>query len=232
MTVSAPPAPRKPPRLVLRFAIYSAIALALAWVAIFWVVRSEAEERGRQEVTAHATEVAARIAPSLTEADFAGPVPPERRAELDAAFERELVGNLLRMKLWSPEGAVTYSTDHGLIGERADDPAELEPALSGQAVQRVTTLNEESGGSDGTKAFESYVPVLAGTSDETAGVLEVYEAYAPVAYQETAQRVIEHCGLRRIIQNVSEPEISPSSRLSVNVRRDPGRYSRGRRHSE
>ena len=110
VTVSAPPAPRKPPRLVLRFAIYSAIALALAWVAIFWVVRSEAEERGRQEVTAHATEVAARIAPSLTEADFAGPVPPERRAELDAAFERELVGNLLRMKLWSPEGAVTYST--------------------------------------------------------------------------------------------------------------------------
>ena len=201
MTVSAPPAPRKPPRLVLRFAIYSAIALALAWVAIFWVVRSEAEERGRQEVTAHATEVAARIAPSLTEADFAGPVPPERRAELDAAFERELVGNLLRMKLWSPEGVVTYSTDHGLIGERADDLAELEPALSGQAVQRVTTLNEESGGSDGTKAFESYVPVLAGTSDETAGVLEVYEAYAPVAadIQETITPVAIALGLALLL---------------------------------
>ena len=201
VTVSAPPAPRKPPRLVLRFAIYSAIALALAWVAIFWVVRSEAEERGRQEVTAHATEVAARIAPSLTEADFAGPVPPERRAELDAAFERELVGNLLRMKLWSPEGAVTYSTDHGLIGERADDLAELEPALSGQAVQRVTTLNEESGGSDGTKAFESYVPVLAGSSDETAGVLEVYEAYAPVAadIQETITPVAIALGLALLL---------------------------------
>jgi serine/threonine-protein kinase RsbW len=45
-------------------------------------------------------------------------------------------------------------------------------------------------------------------------------AYPPVAYQETAQRVIEHCGLRRIIQNASEPEISHSSRVSVNVRRD------------
>ena len=46
------------------------------------------------------------------------------------------------------------------------------------------------------------------------------EAYSPVAYQETAQRVIEHCGLRRTIQNASEPEIPNSSRLSVNMRRD------------
>ena len=56
VTVSAPPAPKRPPRLVLRFAIYSAIALALAWVAIFWVVRREAEERGRQQVAEHAVE--------------------------------------------------------------------------------------------------------------------------------------------------------------------------------
>ena len=90
MTASAPPAPRKPPRLVLRFALYSAAALALAWVAIFWVIRHEAEERGRQQVTAHATEVAARIAPSLTNADFARPVPPARRQELNALFQRDV----------------------------------------------------------------------------------------------------------------------------------------------
>src|SRR5215216_2004890 len=46
------------------------------------------------------------------------------------------------------------------------------------------------------------------------------KTYPPVAYQETAQRVIEHCGLRRTIQNASEPEMLTSSRVSVTVRRD------------
>jgi PAS domain S-box-containing protein len=183
VTVSAPPAPRKPPRLVLRFAIYSAIALALAWVAIFWVVRSEAEERGRQQVTAHATEAAARIAPALTPADFTRPASGQRLAELDDLFERELVGNLMRMKLLSPNGVVTYSTDHALIGERGGSPEELRQALAGQPVQEVTSLNDEGGaaGGDDAKTFESYVPVVIGDATEPSGVLEVYEAYAPLA---------------------------------------------------
>ncbi|MGH3042297.1 MAG: PAS domain-containing protein, partial [Gaiellaceae bacterium] len=183
MTVSAPPAPRRPPRLLLRFAIYSAIALALAWVAIFWVVRREAEDHGRQQVAANATQAAARLAPSLTKADLEGPVSPARRVELDAAFGRELAGNLLRMKLWSPEGVVTYSTDSSLIGERTEDPGGLQGPLGGRIVQDVTSLNDEGGSTDDAKAFESYVPVLIGESSRPAGVLEVYEAYAPVAAQ-------------------------------------------------
>lgn len=83
--------------LVPRFAISSAFALAFAWAAIFWVVTREAEERGRQQVAARATGVAARIAPSLTDADFSRRASPSRRAELDALLERELVGNLLRL---------------------------------------------------------------------------------------------------------------------------------------
>ena len=203
MTVSAPPAPRKPPRLVLRFAVYSAIALALAWVAIFWVVRGEAEERGRQDVTAHATEAAARIAPALRASDFAGPVSGPRLADLDNVFERELVGNLLRMKLWSPDGVVTYSTDHALIGERAENPAELQGPLAGRPVQEVSSLDEEGGspGGDDTKAFESYVPVVVGESPRPSGVLEVYEAYAPVAadVQQTVTPVAVALGLALLL---------------------------------
>ena len=46
------------------------------------------------------------------------------------------------------------------------------------------------------------------------------EAYPPVVYQESVQRVIKHNGLRRTIQNVPEPEMPSSSRVSVNVRWD------------
>ncbi len=189
VTVSAPPAPTRPPRLVLRFAIYSAITLALAWVAIFWVVRHEAEERGRQQVAEHAVEAAARIAPSLTDADFAGPAPPARQAELDALFERELVGDLLRMKLLAPTGVVAYSTDPAQIGEQAEDPADLQEALAGRTVQEVSSLADggDSPVTEDAEVFESYVPVFVDNSGRPTGVLEVYEAYAPVAadVQET-----------------------------------------------
>jgi PAS domain S-box-containing protein len=183
VTLSAPPAPKRPPRLILRFAIYSAIALTLAWLAIFWVVQREAEERGSEQVSARATNVAARTAPPLTDADFAGPVSEARREELDALFQRELVGNLLRIKLWSPEGVVTYSTDADLVGERAGDPAELQGPLAGEPRQEISSLNADSAGAAGedAKAFKSYVPVLVGNPSEPAGVLEVYEAYEPVA---------------------------------------------------
>ena len=180
MTPSASTSAR-PPRLVLRFAVYSAIALALAWVAIFWVVRREAEERAERQVAVRTGEVVERVDPTLTPQDFAGPVTTERRQELDAAFDPELVGTLLRFKLVNADGVVTYSTDPEIIGGRGDSRASLEKALAGESDQHVTTLNAEGGSGENVKAVESYVPVYLGESEEPAGVFEAYVAYDPVA---------------------------------------------------
>jgi hypothetical protein len=178
---SPSPAPAGSPRLVLRFAVYSAIALTLAWLSVFWVVQGKGEERARHEIAMRATEVAARLAPALEDDDFTRPVELARRKELDAAFTPELVGNLMRMKLWSPDGVVTYSNDPSIIGQRAADREELAGVLSGRAVQRVTSLNDQGGTGEDVKAIESYVPIFVGDSTRPAGVLEVYEDYAPVA---------------------------------------------------
>jgi PAS domain S-box-containing protein len=171
----------RPPRLVLRFAVYSAIALALAWVAIFWVVRGEAEERAQRQVGIRTSEIAQRVAPSLTPQDFTGPVTTERRQELDAAIDPELVGTLLRFKLVNADGVVTYSTDPEIIGGRSDSRASLEKALAGDSDQHVTTLNAEGGSGENVKAVESYVPVYLDGSQDPAGVFEAYVAYDPVA---------------------------------------------------
>jgi PAS domain S-box-containing protein len=165
----------------LRFAVYSAIALALAWVAIFWVVRREAEDRAQHQVEIRTTEVSARVAPRLTPQDFAGPVTTERRRELDEIFEAELVGTLLRLKLVNASGVVTYSTDPELIGSRADSSGSIEMALAGKPDQHVTTLNDEGGGGQNVKAVESYVPVNLAGGEGPAGVFEAYVAYDPVA---------------------------------------------------
>ena len=180
MTPSASTSAR-PPRLVLRFAVYSAIALALAWVVIFWVVRREAEDRAQHQVEIRTSEVAARVAPDLVASDFDGPVSTERRKEIDAAVAPELVGTLLRFKLVNADGVVTYSTDPEIIGGRSDSTAALESALAGEPTQQVTTLNAEGGSGENVKAVESYVPLTLDGSSDPAGVFEAYVAYEPVA---------------------------------------------------
>ncbi|MGH3022132.1 MAG: PAS domain S-box protein [Gaiellaceae bacterium] len=180
MTLSAPPAGR-PPRLVLRFALYTALALTLAWLAIFLVVRSTEESNATREAENAAGRVAARTASFLRPADFEGPVSPERRRQLDELFAYELSGNLLRLKLWSPAGVVTYSTDRSLVGDRVDQPAELESALRGTPFQEVAPLNTEGGTGENLQAVETWVPVYLSEKGEPAGALEVFQDYAPVA---------------------------------------------------
>ena len=44
--------------------------------------------------------------------------------------------------------------------------------------------------------------------------------YPPDAYREAVRRVVEHNGLRRTVEDGSDSELPPSSRMSVDVRRD------------
>jgi len=171
----------RPPRLVLRFAVYSAIALALAWVAIFWVVRGEAEDRAVRQVEVHTSEVASRVAKDLDASDLAAPVSVKRRQELDAVFEPELVGTQLRFKLLNGNGVVTYSTEPSLIGSRDTDSDSLESVIAGETAQRITTLNADGEGLEDVKAVESHVPLYLDGGKSPAGIFEAHAEYAPVA---------------------------------------------------
>ena len=180
----SPPTGARPPRLVLRFAIYSAFALALAWLAIFWVVRTEEKGRALSEAEGIALRVAGRTAPLLRPADFEGPVTAERRKELNEVFQYELAGEIVRVKLWSRDGIVTHSNDRSLVGGRVigeDERAELSRALGGEAVQEVAPLNHEGGSGKDIEALETWVPVYLAEGAEPAGALEIFQDYAPVA---------------------------------------------------
>ena len=179
-----PPTGTRPPRLVLRFAIYSAFALTLAWLAIFWVVRTEEKESALNEAEGVALRVAGRTAPLLRPSDFAGPVTADRRKELNGVFQYELAGEIVRVKLWSRDGVVTHSNDRSLVGDRAvgeDEQSELKQALGGEPVQEVAPLNHEGGGGRNIEALETWVPIYLAEGSEPAGALEVFQDYAPVA---------------------------------------------------
>jgi PAS domain S-box-containing protein len=171
----------RPPRLVLRFAVYSAIALALAWVAIFWVVRRAEEANARDHSQVYAVELVQRTADSLRSGDFQLPMDSARRQELDQLFEEESAGTLLRVKLVDRQGVVTFSDDPSLIGTRTTEPDEVEKVLSGEPVHEVADAGHEGGTGAGGKVLESWVPVYIGDEKEPVGALEIFQDYESVA---------------------------------------------------
>jgi PAS domain S-box-containing protein len=176
----------RPPRLVLRFALYSAIALTLAGTGILFVVRHEAQVRADRELTSDARRAAATLSTQLRKADLTEPVTsPERLAALDALFAPELMNGVVRVKLWRRDGTVTYSNDHSLIGTRLD-AEELDEVLAGRTVRETGRLNDEGGQGKNIKVTSAYVPLRLADEQRPRGVLEFYNDYGPIEAQVVA----------------------------------------------
>jgi PAS domain S-box-containing protein len=178
--VTPSPALQRPPRLVLRFALYSALALLLAGVGILWFVRHEAQARAEREITERATHAAATLAGQLQPSDLADPVTGPRLGTLDTLFKPELMGGVVRIKLWRPDGTVTYSNDHSLIGTRVPEAEELEEVLAGETIRELGHLNDEGGSGKNIKIVSAYVPLRLEGEPRPRGVLEFYNDYSPV----------------------------------------------------
>ncbi len=165
-----------------------AITFAVAAAGTFWLARDLTTERAETNASAHAQFVAASLLDNVVRPrDFAVPASRRRLAELDRFFEQDvLVQNVLRVKLWRRDGTVMYSNDHTLIGEKTDEPEEIEEAARGTAVKGVSRLNAEGGSGADRKVLENYVPVRLAGRSRPSGVLELYQDYAPVAHAARA----------------------------------------------
>jgi diguanylate cyclase (GGDEF)-like protein len=168
-----PPAPRRveevaPPRLVLRFALYTAIGLALAAAGILLFIRQHGIAQAEDAVAFHARFVADSVLhDQLRPRDFAQSVGGERRDALDQLFRSEvLVGSTLGATLYGRGGRVTYSTDHALIGRTSRPPS---PKME-------TSVQQWSG----TKALSVYVPLRVGRGNE-GGTFALHQDYGPIA---------------------------------------------------
>jgi PAS domain S-box-containing protein len=184
--VTGPTPPARPPRLVLRFALYSALALAVAGAGMLLFIRHEAQVDAERELTADATSAAATLASQLRPTDLAAPVRDGQRVrELDALFKPELMDHVIRVKLWRADGTVVYSNDHPLIGSHVESD-ELEEVLAGEPVREVGHLNDEGGTGKNVKVISAYVPLRLKGEAQPRGVLEFYNDYAPIAAQASS----------------------------------------------
>jgi PAS domain S-box-containing protein len=169
----------RPPRLVLRFAIYSAIALLFAGAGILWFAQHEAVSRSEREVLERAQTTSMLLADRFQRSDFEGPVDATRRAELDHMFSHVIGGEVVRVKLWSEDGTVTYSNDPTLIGDH-DSSEGLATVLAGDAKAEVGRLNDEGGAGENIRALSAYTPVRTDGASEPVGVLELYTKFDEV----------------------------------------------------
>jgi len=166
----------EPPRLVLRFAVATCIALALAAGAILMVVRHLVTVQAERAATAQARVLArSTLSTRLAASDFARPVDARRRTTLDDVFTRGILDEgVLVAELYAPDGTVTYSTDHRLIGRRSRAQiAHIREALAGTVRGDATRIPNDS-----RKSLRTYAPVAFPGG---VGAVAIFQDYAPIA---------------------------------------------------
>jgi diguanylate cyclase (GGDEF)-like protein len=167
------------PRLVLRFAVITAVGLAVAGAVILLVVRHLDTEQAQVAATDKARLVAESVLRDhLRPEDARAPVRGERRRELDDLARRlVLIDGGLRLSLVGRGGRVTYSTDHARIGERARHAGHVAEARNGAIVSEVDDV-PDVGSPRTRRALVVYVPVSLAGSAPAVVVLE--QDYGPI----------------------------------------------------
>jgi diguanylate cyclase (GGDEF)-like protein/PAS domain S-box-containing protein len=147
-------------------------------------------------VSSHLSEAAVHEAARTTEAvvlgDLDSAVTPIAMADPDsplgAAINAKLArlvaaGQLLRIKVWAPDGRVVFSDLPALRGTRFEVDEDLGAALAG------TVSTGFSDGTDGENVFEQglaprllsiYIPIRIAGSSAVLGAYEIYEDAAPI----------------------------------------------------
>jgi signal transduction histidine kinase len=177
----APNATERPPRLVLRFAVYTGVVLLAAGVAILWTVDREVASRAQLVVESQARILAEEnVRTHVRASDFAGPVRGRRRAQLDDLFEhRILIPGVVGARLFNREGVITYAVRHRLIGTRVPYPNDIDSVFAGHPKRRVTQT-VAWWGRDDVKVLQSLIPVLTRYTSRPIGAIEFDQDYRAV----------------------------------------------------
>ena len=164
----------RPPRLVLLFAVLTALSVAAAAAVILVVVR----QADVLQAHAHAIDRArfaarAVLAPELRPADMATAPPATRRRQLDSVFRRRvLLEGIRAATLFGPDGRPTYSSPGARVAHESTG-VYVREALSGTTVSQLVTVE------DGSRVLNTYVPI--GPANGAHGVVRIDQRYEPVA---------------------------------------------------
>ncbi len=168
---------QRPPRLVLRFAVSTAVLLAIGAFVILIFVRQHAISQAESAAVFHSRFVVRSVlGDRLRPSDFSRPVAHDRAGALDAVAEADILyGDTLSLELYSPDGRITYASDRALLGTTPSDAQHARATLvNGNVGKKVEALN-------GRKILKVFVPVPFVGAEGPAGVLALAQDYRPIA---------------------------------------------------
>ena len=166
--------------LTKRFALVSFFILLGGMLIIGWWVSREIET-GVMNRTGSVTAsfVTSFVSPHLQNVGDSGGVSPEETETLDRLlFGTELGQRIVSFKVWSADGRILYSPKRELVGKAFGVGSNLQKALAGETVSRISYLSDAE--NDYERQFftvlqETYTPLREFGSGEITGAVEFYE---------------------------------------------------------
>ena len=146
-------------------------------------------------VTANLTQAAMQEAARTTQALIGGSVGPAVAAGIDggpdaptsAAIDGQLQqlvagGQLLRIKVWAPDGSIRYSDLPALVGQRFEVDDDLGEALDGGTSTTISDANDPENEFErglASRLLSVYLPIRA-PGGQVIAAFEIYQDAAPV----------------------------------------------------
>lgn len=169
--------------LLQRFTIVG-VVVTLTLVILFGEILSnrmveDALNEGAREASVIVTTL---VTPQVTARDFDDPSPATVASWRHRAGSVVGKFNVVRVKVWRPDGTIVYSDERTLIGRKFPLTEELQEALKGRVAREVTTLGKQENAAERPygKLLEVYVPVIPPGSAKPAGAYEVYQSFDPL----------------------------------------------------
>jgi len=176
--------------LLQRFAVTGIVVTASLAMAFAWVLSQRITEQALDQAVQNSAEVAVLGTYNAQAEDF-------RQSSASTALWSSRLGiierglNIIRIKVWSPEGNIVYSDNQQLIGRNFAVSAELTQALRGRVARDISNAQlEENIAERGYKQLlEVYYPVVVG--GRVVGVFELYRDFAPIrAHIDTIRQLV------------------------------------------
>ena len=166
--------------VLLRFALGSAAAIAVAVVGGYFALRSVAIDEAKRATRTKVQEAAQLVESSLDDGLASGE-PSAREAIDDVVLARVLNDSIVRVKIWSADGRVLYSDDPAQIGGRyALDAEQMQLLREGGAEVEVSDLDRPENALDRGQGelIEAYARIR--TPSGTPMLFEIYQRFDSV----------------------------------------------------
>ncbi|MBI2303904.1 MAG: hypothetical protein HYU86_04050 [Chloroflexi bacterium] len=165
---------------IVSFFVTVATALLMTW-GLTTITRQNILDEAKNEAV---DTLADRVLNKLTPADLQNPMTGQRYDEFHRFVQESVVSRrTARIKIWSRDGRVIYSTDKGQVGEQYPIKPELATALGGGTAAEISVPSSAENARErllGT-LIEVYAPIIFSEPRQPAGAFEIYQYYAPFA---------------------------------------------------